>query len=261
MQRAAPGAPRRGTRSARWPRAVRPTYNAGVISAERFATGMTFDEYLSYAGSPGNLTREAGWWLGRERRDLSGGLRAWYTRMQLSAAQMDAIRWLAFHPDGPARLLVISEEWSSDCRRDVPSLARLAEAGGLELRIFPRDGQKLGHGPRADPAESPTADIVNEFLNEKDGQTFQSVPVAAFFTRDMRHLYTYFEYPAIYHKERLAAAMQVPRPGESREQAWPRFIRDWGALQHSPFFFIWASAAIDEILSALHERIITGESG
>jgi hypothetical protein len=26
------------------------------------------------------------------------------------------------------RLLVISEEWSSDCRRDVPALARLAEA-------------------------------------------------------------------------------------------------------------------------------------
>jgi thioredoxin family protein len=179
--------------------------------------------------------------------------------MQLSAAQMDAIRWLAFHPDGPARLLVISEEWSSDCRRDVPALARLAEAGGLELRIFPRDGQKLGHGPRADPAESPTADIVNEFLNEKDGQTFQSVPVAAFFTRDMRHLYTYAEYPAIHHKERLAAALQVPRPGETREQAWPRFIRDWGALQQSPFFFIWASAAIDEILSSLHERIVTRE--
>src|SRR5262249_12364930 len=131
------------------------------------------------------------------------------------------------------------------------------EAGGLELRVFPRDGQKVGRGARANPDESPTADIVNEFLSEKDGQTFQSVPVAAFFTSEMRHLYTYFEYPAIYHKERLYTAMQVPRPGESREQAWPRFIRDWLALQLSPFFQIWASAAIDEILSALHERLIT----
>lgn len=48
--------------------------------------------------------------------------------------------------------------------------------GGLPLRIFPRDGQKLGRGPKADPAESPNADIVNAFLNVKDGQTFQTVP-------------------------------------------------------------------------------------
>ncbi len=157
--------------------------------------------------------------------------------MQLSSYQMDAIRWLASQPGGPAKVLVISEEWSSDCRRD---------------------GQKVGRGPRANPDESPTADIVNEFLNEKNGQTFQSVPVAAFFTRDWRCLYRYIEFPAIYHKERLFTAMQVPRPGETREQAWPRFITDWGALQQSPFYLLWASAAIDEILAALHERIVAG---
>ena len=107
-----------------------------VVTAERFATGLTFDEYVRYAGSPENLEREAGWWLGPVRQDLSGLLRAWYERSRLSAAQAAAIQWLARQPDGPARILVISEEWSSDCRRDVPILARLAEAGGLELRIF-----------------------------------------------------------------------------------------------------------------------------
>jgi Thioredoxin len=229
-----------------------------VITAERFATGMTFDEYVRYAGSPENLAREAGWWLGPQRHDFSGFLRAWYTRTQLSSYQMDAIRWLAAQPGGPAKVLVISEEWSSDCRRDVPALARLAEAGGLELRIFPRDGRKVGRGPRADPDETPNAGIVNEFLNEKDGQTFQSVPVAAFFTKDWRCLYRYIEFPAIYHKERLFTAMQVPRPGETREQAWPRFIADWGALQQSPFYMLWASAAIDEILAALHEHLVAG---
>jgi hypothetical protein len=155
-------------------------------------------------------------------------------------------------------MLVISEEWSSDCRRDVPMLARLAEAGGLELRIFTRDGPTLGRGPRADPAQSPNADVVNAFLNYKDGRTWQSVPVAVFFTHDLDYLYHYVEFPAIYHKERLYTAMQVARPGETPDQAWDRFIGDWGALQESPFFPLWASAAVDEILSALHERVVIG---
>jgi len=57
---------------------------------------------------------------------------------------------------------------------------------------------------------------------------------------------------------RLAEAMQVAKPGENREQAWDRFIRDWRALQESPFLPIWASAAVDEMVSALHERIVVG---
>jgi thiol-disulfide isomerase/thioredoxin len=185
-------------------------------------------------------------------------LRQRYERARLDEAQIAAVRWLAAQPDGPAKLLVISEEWSSDCRRDVPMLARLAEAGGLELRIFERDGQKVGREPRADPAESPNADIVNKFLNEKDGQTFQSVPTGVFLTKDFGELYRYIEFPAIYHKTRLAEAMQMPKPGESPEQAWPRFIRDWGALQQMPFFQLWASAAVDEMISALHERLVVG---
>jgi hypothetical protein len=135
-------------------------------------------------------------------------------------------------------------------------LARLAEAGGLELRIFQRDGQKLGRGPRSDPAESPNADIVNAFLNEKDGQTFQSVPTAVFLTKDLVEFYRYIELPAIYHKERLFTAMQAAAGGETREQARDQFIRDWGALQRLPFYQMWASAAIDEMLSALHERLV-----
>ena len=174
---------------------------------------MTFEQYVAYAGTPENLAREAGWWLGRQRHDFSGLLRDWYTRARLDEPQVAAIRWLAAQPGGPANVLVISEEWSSDCRRDVPVLARLAEAGDLDLRIFPRDGEKLGRGPKADPAESPNADIVNEFLNEKDGQTFQSVPVAVFFTKDFEPLYRYIEFPAVYHKMRIAEAMQAARPG------------------------------------------------
>jgi len=229
-----------------------------VVTAERFAQGLTFDQYVAYTGTPENLAREAGWWLGTTRHDFSGLLRERYERCRLSDAQVAAIRWLAAQPDGPAHVLVISEEWSSDCRRDVPMVARLAEAGGLPLRIFPRDGQKLGRGPKADPVESPNADIVNAFLNVKDGQTFQTVPTVVFLTKALDVLYIYFEFPAIYHKTQLAKGLGVPTSRENREKEWERFIRDWGALQESPFWQVWTSAAVDEMLSALHERLVVG---
>src|SRR6266545_6369322 len=65
-------------------------------------------------------------------------------------------------------------------------------------------------------------------------------------------------FPKIYHKDRLAGAMRAARPGETPQQAWDRFMGDWRALQLSPFFPVWASATVDEILSALHERIVVG---
>ena len=234
---------------------------SGVVTPERFASGMTFDQYMAFIGTPGNLERKAGWWRGPERMDWSGPLRAWYEGSTLRADQVAAIRWLTAQPKGPAKVLVISEEWSSDCRRDVTILGRLAEAAPLELRIFPRDGQRVGRGPTADPAESPNADLMNEFLRERHGQTYQSIPVVVFYTSDLEYLYHYTELPALYHKERLAAAMQVARPGETREQAWERFLRDWGAMQQSPFFRLWAGAAIDEMLSALHERHLARLAG
>jgi hypothetical protein len=87
------------------------------------------------------------------------------------------------------------------------------------------------------------------------------VPVAAFLTRDFRCLYRYVEYPAVYHKDPLAAAMQAraTRPGDTQAQAFARFIEDWGALQQSPFFAIWTSATVNEILATLYERVLTGE--
>ncbi len=228
------------------------------MTPERFASGMTFAQYMTFIGTPENLAREAGWWRGPERMDWSGILRAWYERLRLRDDQVAAIRWLTAQPRGPARILVISEEWSSDCRRAVPPLTRLAEAGGLDLRIFPRDGARVGRAPRADPADSPSADLMNEFLRERDGQTYQSIPVVVFYTDDFEYLYHFTERPAIYHPDRLSDAMRAPRAGETTEQTWARFMEEWAALQRSPFSKVWAAAGIDEMLSALHERLVVG---
>jgi hypothetical protein len=238
-----------------------------AVTPERFAKGMTFEQYVAYAGSAENLAREAfggyfpdGGSVGAPRKDNSGVLRERYARARLADHQVAAVRWLVAQPGGPARILVISEDWSSDCRRDVPMLARLAEAGGMGLRIFNRDGRKILGTRRPDPGAAPDAnhDLMLEFMNRKNGGEWASVPVAVFYSRDFQELHRYIEYPAIYHKDLIRAHQQAVRPGEGEGQARERSAREFLALQNSPFFDIWASAAVDEILTALHERLVVG---
>ena len=73
-----------------------------AVTPERYASGMTFEQYLQYVASPENLGREGGA-NGERRRDWSGWMRSWYDSVRLTEPQADAIRWLAAQPDGPAR--------------------------------------------------------------------------------------------------------------------------------------------------------------
>ena len=232
-----------------------------MVTADRFAKGMTFDEYVKFIGSEKNLAREGfdirRFSQVRPRVDWSAYLRARYARASLTGDQVAAIKWLAAQPGGPAKVLVISEDWSSDCRRDVPYLARLAEAGGLELRIFLRDSDTMLMKGLPAPEAGGNGDLVREFANEKKGQKWASVPVAAFFTSDFRELHRYIEYPAIYHKEGLIGHLRAARAGETEEQTKARSGRDIAALLDSPFFDLWALAGVSEIISALHERLVT----
>jgi hypothetical protein len=240
---------------------------ASAVTPERFATGMTFDEYVKYAGSAENMAREGfGSYFpdagsrGAPRKDNSPVFRERYARARLHDHQTAAIKWRVAQPGGPAKILVISEDWSSDCRRELPMLQRLAEAGGMEMRIFNRDGKKILGTRRPDPgaALDGNHDLMVEFMNKKNGGEWASLPVAVFYTRDFKELLRYFEYPDIYHKDRIRGHQQATRPGESEEQAKERSAREFTALQASPFFDLWASAAIDQILSALHERMVVG---
>jgi hypothetical protein len=230
-----------------------------VVTPERFKCGRTFEQYLAYIGTPENLKREGTG--GGTRPDNSAAMREWYEGSRLTDTQSAAWKWLAAQPGGPAKILVLSEDWSSDCRRDVPMLARVAEATGMDLRIFNRDGQKFSKSqrPEADGEPGSNADIMAEFMNEKNGGRWQSIPVAVFYTKDLQYLYHYTEFPAIYHKDRVVTEkIRAPRPGETPAQTAERAGREFGAFQKAPFFRMWASAGIDEMASALHERLVMG---
>jgi hypothetical protein len=225
-----------------------------ALTPERFARGMTFEQYLAFIGTPENLRRAGS---RGPRRDFSAYLRERYRRTQLTPAQAAALKDLAGRPDGPAKILMIAEEWSSDCRRDLPVVQRMAEAGGLELRIFTRDGETYGSGPVPNP-DAPNADLVTAFLRRRGTETFQSIPVVAFFTRDFRLLYHYLEFPAVYHKERIRGHLSRPRAGETDEAAAARGFAEFFALHETPIFDVWADAAVAEMISLLHERVLVG---
>jgi Thioredoxin len=227
-----------------------------MVSPERFAQGMTFDQYVKFVGTPENLRREGS--FNMPRRDYSEFLRRAFETTRLTDAQRDAWQWIVSQPKGPAKVLVISEEWSSDCRRDVPVIARLAAEAGLEMRIFPRDGHTISSLAAPDQNESPNADVMAAFLRKRDGQTFQSIPIAAFYTKGFEHLYTYTEFPQIYRKDRVRPALSAPTPGESKEDFAKRSLSEFFAFQQSPFFRLYANAAADEIIAMLHERLRVG---
>ena len=50
------------------------------------------------------------------------------------------------------------------------------------------------------------------------------------------------------------ATIRARRAVETQDQAKVGGTRDFFAMIESPFYDVWADAAIDEILSALHER-------
>ncbi len=229
------------------------------ISPERYAQGMTFSEYLDYIGTPRNLAREATG--GTARPDNTAAFKNGYENTELNENQVAALKWLAAQAGGPAKILAISEDWSSDCQRDIPTVARMAEAAGMELRIFTRDGAKFSasNSPSLDEAPDSNADIMVQFLNQKNGQTWQSIPVVAFFTSDLEFLTQYIEYPSMYDKDGVVVGViRAPRPGETPEQTAERGGREFTELRASPFFKIWASAAVDEMASGLHRRLLIG---
>src|SRR4029453_10494355 len=211
-----------------------------VVTPERYRSGRTFEQYLAYIGTPENLKREGTG--GGTRPDHTAVMREWYESSRLTDTQAAAWKWLAAQPGGAAKILVLSEDWSSDCRADAAMLARVAEATGMELRIFDRDGQTFGKGPDplADPGRGKNADIMAEFMNEKNGARGPPIPVAVFYDKDHPSLYHYTELPAIYHKDRVVTEkIRAARAGETPAQTAERAGRELGALQKAPFFRMW----------------------
>jgi len=130
--------------------------------------------------------------------------------------------------------------WDVETGKEKATLS--GHGGAVNMAVFTRDGKTNGRGPRPEP-DSPNADLMAQFLNERDGQTFQSIPVIVFYAKDFTPLYRYTEFPAVYRKDRIRAVLD-----------------DAGFMEMlgSPFFEVWRSAALAEWTSLLYERLRVG---
>ncbi len=171
-----------------------------VVTPQRFSKGFSYAGYIAQIK------------VNKARFD------AFYAGLQLKTEDAILFQDLASRPDGPAKMLVLGEDWCGDVVRGLPVLARVAEAAGLEMRIFPRD---LNH------------DIMHEFLNQGK---WESIPVAVFYTRDHRYICHWTERPAVAGREMAqnetairAEDPQINEQGFSRERRTRTAARagDW----------------------------------
>src|SRR5438034_3569301 len=141
-----------------------------LMTAERFATGLTYDDYKK--GMRRNL----------DRVEASEG------RVTLDP---EAVRFFKSLPR-PLNVVVLAEDWCGDVIANLPVLGRLAkEAGKLNVRIFYRD-QNL--------------DLITHWLNQGK---YQSIPVVAFFDKDFRELGHWIERPSSVTDVRTEEAPEI----------------------------------------------------
>ncbi len=200
-----------------------------VITIERFRTGKTFQEYLD----SGIRNREL---FERNYRDLA-----------LNDAQTAALKAAVARPNGLDHMVVIGEDWCPDVYRGLGVAQRIAEAAGIELRMFERDQNK---------------DMIAEYL--KDGQ-FESIPVFILYDRNHREIGHLIERPAL-------ANAQIPmtrnvlgdtspegiarqlghEPTEDEIKAARAAARDrYLEWQQGEIWAGWRVATVDEVIALL----------
>jgi thiol-disulfide isomerase/thioredoxin len=195
-----------------------------VVTAERFAQGLTYEGFLDAIEGDRNKPR----------------FQENYDGTQVPDDEVRAFKELMAKPNGPAKMLVIGEPWCPDVFRGMPVFARLAEATGIEMRVFFRDQNK---------------DIMAEFLNNGE---YESIPVAVFYTRDMEEIAHFIERPALANREmrELLAPMYARlRKPDMTDEEKAAARKEYIDFQNGPVWANWRQETIREVLALLREKL------
>lgn len=187
------------------------------VDAKRFATGLTWKDYLAQMGDMRARTEDnyQKAELTDEERRFFGGL-------------------------GQVRYgLMLAENWCGDVHRNSPLLARVAEAmPSCELRVFFRD-QNL--------------DLTDCFLNNG----YRSIPVMVFFDKDWTEIGRWIERPHAASQRMFAIRARTVdvAPDDRKEAATNEFRAELlAAYQTAPDQSLWRDA-VREIRQTLEVRL------
>ena len=183
-----------------------------AVTPQRFSEGISYSDYFDQIK------------VNKER------FQNFYDNFKVTPENAEALKELASNSDGPTKMLVLGEDWCGDVVRGMPVLARMAEAAGWDMRIFPRDEHH---------------DIMNEFL--KNGE-WMSIPTAVFYTSDHRYICHWIERPDVADREMLEieAAIRAENP-DINDQDFGRERRTRTAARAEA----WQQASVEEIIERL----------
>ena len=192
-----------------------------VVTPERFAQGQPYNEWIK--GIDRNLER----------------FQENYDGTHISDEDAAALKELVGRPNGPARCLALGEAWCPDVFRGLPVMARIAEAGGMDLRVFFRDQNN---------------DIMAEFL--KHGE-HESIPTLVFYTKDHEYIAHWIERPAKANEEmsELQKLTAPLRNADITPEEREKHIKAYVAFQHGPVWAGWRDAAVTEIRQLLEDKV------
>ena len=195
-----------------------------VVTPARFEKGLRYADFIEQA---------------KVNRDK---FEKFYGDPALSAGDLAFFKKAAAHPNGPAKILALAEDWCGDVYRELPTVVRIAEATGADLRIFRRD-------------ENP--DIMDEYLSN-NGKS-RAIPVFVFYAKDHRYIAHFLERSAGAHRELAAAIAEISAnlglplgttyatvPDASR----PAFVQQLIAAI-APRFPVWRKESIQEMRALL----------
>jgi len=187
-----------------------------VVTRERFDSGLTWPA-----------------WMHHIQRNVAK-FQYNYDETAVSEDDASALRSLALKESGPARVLIIGEDWCPDVFRGLPVVVRIAEAAGMDVRILPRD-------------DNP--DVMQEFLNNGE---YQSIPVAVFYTKDHEYITHWIERPEKANAE--MGQMQEIFAGLDRDKDRDEMRRRNDEFQRGPSWASWRDATISEIRELLESK-------
>ena len=198
------------TRRAQAPKA------GSVVTPERFKTG--FDSFKAWMDAIA-LNKE--------------NFQRHYDEWQAAAGDIAAIK-AAVEKDG-VKALVIGEDWCPDVWRGLPTMARIGELTGMEVRFLKRDENK---------------DVMSEFL--KQGE-FESIPAIVLYDRDHKYLGHWIERADRANAEMppLRKVMEGKEPGTpAHDEARAQYqLLTWDHAED------WRDAEVAEFRALLEEAL------